>query len=105
MRQQPYAVGSMRWTESRAALARWIAADSMPMNLVESPAFRRFCTSLNGRCPGFSRKAISNKVSMAPNRAVWQLLLLLSTAIAYLTCAVVTCNVMKSLPLPAHLSW
>ena len=70
MKQAPYTVGSARWSESRAALARWIAADSMPMNLVESPAFRRFCTTLNGRCPGFSRKAISNKVSISPNRAI-----------------------------------
>ena len=104
MRQAPYTVGSTRWNENRVALARWIAADSMPLNLVESPAFHRFCTTLNGRCPGFSRKAISNKVSISPNRAVWRLLLL-SSAIAYLTCAVVTCIVMKLLPLPAHLSW
>lgn len=82
MKRAPYPVGGAQWRETRAALARWIAADSMPMNLVESPAFRRFCTSLNGRCPGFSRKAISNKVSMSPNTAVCRLLLLLCTGIA-----------------------
>ena len=72
-------MGGTSWREMRAALARWIAKDSMPLNLVESPAFRRFCTTLNGRCPTFSRKAITNKVSVSPNRAVWQLWLLLGT--------------------------
>ena len=84
MRQAPYDVGSQRWNETRAAMARWIAADSLPLNLVESPSFRRFCTTLNGRCPGFSRKAISNKVRSSPNRAVWQCLMLVNAAIVYL---------------------
>ena len=66
MKQAPFDVGSPRWRETRAAMARWIAADSLPLNLVESKSFRRFCTTLNGRCPAFSRKAISNKVSSSP---------------------------------------
>ena len=66
MKQAPYDVGGQRWNETRAAMARWIAADSMPLNLVESMSFRHFCTALNGRCPAFSRKAISNKVSSQP---------------------------------------
>ena len=66
MKQAPFAVGSERWRETRAAMARWIAADSLPLNLVESKSFWRFCTTLNGRCPTYSRKAISNKVSSSP---------------------------------------
>ena len=66
MKQAPFDVGSQRWKETRAAMARWIAADSMPLNLVESKSFQRFCTTLNGRCPAYSRKAISNKVSSSP---------------------------------------
>ena len=94
MKQAPYETGGQRWREMRAALARWLAKDTMPLNVVESPAFRRFCTTLNGRCPGYSRKTISNKVSVSPNRAVWQLLLLLGTATVYLQVVVVTCIVM-----------
>ena len=94
MKQAPYETGGQRWREMRAALACWLAKDSMPLNVVESPAFRRFCTTLNGRCPGYSRKTISNKVSVSPNRAVWQLLLLLGTATVYLQVVVVTCTVM-----------
>ena len=69
MKQAPYDAGSQRWKEMRAAIARWIAADSLPLNLVETKSFRRFCSTLNGRCPAFSRKTISNKVSDSPNRA------------------------------------
>ena len=63
MRQAPYDTGSPMWQETRAAVARWIAADSLPMAVVETAAFRAFCRTLNGRCPAFSRKAISRKVS------------------------------------------
>ena len=63
MRQAPYETGSPMWQETRAAIARWIATDSLPMTVVETAAFRAFCRTLNGRCPAFSRKAISKKVS------------------------------------------
>ena len=63
MRQAPYDTGSPMSQETHATVARWIAADSLPMAVVEIAAFRAFCRTLNGRCPAFSRKAISRKVS------------------------------------------
>ena len=69
MRQDPYDTGSQMWQDIRASIARWIAADTLPMTVVESAAFRAFCRSLNGRCPGFSRKTISRKVSSLPASA------------------------------------
>ena len=70
MQQVPYATGSPLWRDMRTAVAQWIAADSMPLSVVESTAFRRLCQALNGRCPTFSRKTISNKVRTLPSANV-----------------------------------
>ena len=45
---------SLRWGEKWVAMARWIVAANMPMNLVG-------CT-WNGRCPANSRNTISNEL-------------------------------------------
>ena len=64
MQQEAYPVGHKLWQETKEALARWIATDSIQLSVCESPAFRNFCRALNGRCPGYSRKAITAKVSI-----------------------------------------
>ena len=66
MEQAPYATGGQLWREIRTAAARWIATDSMPLSVVESVAFRRFCTALDGRCPPLSRKSITKRVRILP---------------------------------------
>ena len=63
MRQTPYGTGSQLWRECQAAIAKWLAADALPMAVVETKAFRAMCCTLNGRCPAYSRKTITNKVS------------------------------------------
>ena len=63
MRQAPYETGSQLWRECQAAIAKWLAADALPMAVVETKAFRAMCRTLNGRCPAYSRKTITNKVS------------------------------------------
>ena len=63
MQQAPYKTGSQLWRECQAAIAKWLAADALPMAVVETKAFRAMCRTLNGRCPAYSRKTITNKVS------------------------------------------
>ena len=63
MRQTPYGMGSQLWRECQAAIAKWLAADALPMAVVETKAFRAMCRTLNGRCPAYNRKTITNKVS------------------------------------------
>ena len=63
MHQTAHEAGTSAWTHQRDAIARWVASDTMALSVVESKAFRRMCASLNGRCPGFSRKTIATRVS------------------------------------------
>ena len=63
MWQAPYETGSQLWREYQAAIAKWLATDALPMAVVETKAFRAMCRTLNGRCPAYSRKTITNKVS------------------------------------------
>ncbi len=63
MQQARHETGTQMWKQHRDAIARWVASDTMAISVVESRAFRKMCTALNGRCPAFSRKAISNRVS------------------------------------------
>ena len=62
MHQAPFTVGGQLWTETGAAIARWIASDSIHLNMVESEAFRSMCRTLNGRCPAYSWRTISRQV-------------------------------------------
>jgi hypothetical protein len=62
MTQDPYTVGGTQWQETITAVAKWIAKDCMPLNIVESPGFRALCRSINGRCPAFSRKSVTRRV-------------------------------------------
>ena len=62
MQQEAFATGTAPWQQMRSAITRWIAADSIQLSVVESPNFRRMCKALNGRCPSFSRKAVTNEV-------------------------------------------
>ena len=63
LQQVQHEMGTHAWKSHRDAIARYIAADTLPLATVESPAFRSLCKSLNGRCAAYSRKTISTKVS------------------------------------------
>ena len=95
MQEQPYAVGGQLWKEMRAAIARWIATDSIQLSVVESPAFRTFCRALNGRCPWYSRKTISNQVcvymSVFPCSSSWL------SSLAIMPCCWMVCLHMVSM--------